>query len=667
MLKELEVPFMKTLKNILQYNSIHYYVIGLTLGLLIYKNFLFIILLILFLIKIRNNKCFKYILIFSLVMFVRGYFVKKESKINISTTELLVEVIEVKTSYMIVKDKEKFIIYDTNYKPGDIIKIKGSFKNIKEYNMPYVFNYKKYLENKNIYYYFSCTNIELINTKFRLGIIKYNIVNYINNNYENSQYYNSVLFNYNELEIKDDINRIGISHLFCISGLHISLIILFLKKFIKKDELLIPPLFIYCIIIGFTASLYRVFLVLLSKIIRDKFDIYLSDLDLLSLVYIILLIINPKMLYDISFIFTFLITFCIYLTDNKKMFFISIFLISLPISINLNNCVNLFGIITNYIFIILFETIMMPLTIITFIFKDLEFIYTYFIIFFEFLIDIFDNDYFVIDVASLTGYEMALYYGLLYFLLKSNKLYILISILLIFIKGKLIVGTHLYILDVNQGDSSIIYSNSTVVMIDCYSKSYEYVYKRGIKEIDYLFLTHNHTDHNGGVVDLSNNVHINNIVVSYYDDSDFSNYCDNVIKVKDGNIISTKMTDFLVLGPIKEDDDVNNLSLVLRFEIKGTVFLFTGDMSLNEENDLLNKYYSFLDADVLKVGHHGSKTSSSENFINAVSPKECIISVGLINSYGLPDEETIERLSNYKVYYTYDDYYYFGLYNFYKL
>ena len=108
---------------------------------------------------------------------------------------------------------------------------------------------------------------------------------------------------------------------------------------------------------------------------------------------------------------------------------------------------------------------------------------------------------------------------------------------------------------------------------------------------------------------------------------------------------------FDIIGPINRYSDTNSNSIVIKVNIEGYKFLFCGDMTIEEENDLINQYSTYLDSDVLKVGHHGSKTSSSEEFLEYVTPKYSIVSVGLNNYYGLPDIEVMNRLSKYEYIY----------------
>ena len=117
--------------------------------------------------------------------------------------------------------------------------------------------------------------------------------------------------------------------------------------------------------------------------------------------------------------------------------------------------------------------------------------------------------------------------------------------------------------------------------------------------------------------------------------------------IKELNIDNSK----LYFLQTKEYDNENDNSNVIYIELDGYKFMFMGDSRIEKEKDILDKY-NISDIDVLKVGHHGSKTSSSEKFINSVNPKYSIISVGKNNKFGHPNKEVLDNLSNSKIYRT---------------
>ena len=200
-----------------------------------------------------------------------------------------------------------------------------------------------------------------------------------------------------------------------------------------------------------------------------------------------------------------------------------------------------------------------------------------------------------------------------------------------------------------QGDSAVVElpNNKGVMVIDCFN-SIEYLRKRGINNINYLVLTHSDNDHIGDYKEIINEFNVNNIFYPKYDDKFDDLLIDykNKYPITDLSKINSKEFNFEILGPINKYDDPNSNSIVLKLNMYNTSILFTGDMTVKEESDLIEKYDYRLDSDILKVAHHGSDTSSSIKFLNLVSPRYSIISVGKNNSYGLPNKEIVERLDN---------------------
>ena len=181
----------------------------------------------------------------------------------------------------------------------------------------------------------------------------------------------------------------------------------------------------------------------------------------------------------------------------------------------------------------------------------------------------------------------------------------------------------------------------------------------GIRKIDMLFLTHGDYDHMGEAINLVNNFKVEKVI---FNCGPFNNLEKELIKVldkkkipyysciKDLNIDKNK----LYFLQTKVYDNENDNSNVIYTELDGYKFMFMGDASVTTEKEIINKY-KLPDIDVLKVGHHGSKTSSSIEFINEINTKYSVISVGKSNRYGHPNKEVLENLENSKIYRTDQD------------
>ena len=222
-------------------------------------------------------------------------------------------------------------------------------------------------------------------------------------------------------------------------------------------------------------------------------------------------------------------------------------------------------------------------------------------------------------------------------------------------------------IDVGQGDSSLIIYNDNVVMNDTGGTSnynvssgcIKLLKSLGYSHIDYLILTHGDYDHMGDSIYLINNYNIKNIVLNNDSFNELESnlikelkkkkikYYQNVEKIPISNNIITILN-------TEEYDNENDNSNVIYIELNNYKFMFMGDAGVDKEKDILERY-NISNIDVLKVGHHGSKTSSSKSFINKINPKYSIISVGKNNRYGHPNKEVLNNLDHSKIYRTDED------------
>jgi competence protein ComEC len=172
-----------------------------------------------------------------------------------------------------------------------------------------------------------------------------------------------------------------------------------------------------------------------------------------------------------------------------------------------------------------------------------------------------------------------------------------------------------------------------------------------------VFISHGHSDHMGAYQDLVGNFVVKKTYSSYYDDTELLSELKNkheIYLLKSDDKITFLNLTFYILGPIKKYTNENDNSLVMKVVIEDLSILFTGDIELEAEEDLVDKYGAFLKSDILKVPHHGSNTSATKMFLDNVSPEYLLISVGRNNYYGFPNNKDI--LSYQKIYRTDLDY-----------
>lgn len=225
--------------------------------------------------------------------------------------------------------------------------------------------------------------------------------------------------------------------------------------------------------------------------------------------------------------------------------------------------------------------------------------------------------------------------------------------------GQLVV----HFLDVGQGDSAFIeLPDGRCMLIDASVSSYgdkivETIEGCGYTEINYLVATHPHADHIGGMTDVVENFEIGEIYMpkatstSQTFEELLTAISDKGLQINtakaDEIIYFDDETEIEILAPVGESyEETNNYSAVVKITYGKNSFLFTGDAEELSENEMLDECYDKLSADVLKVGHHGSSSSTSDEFLQAVSPEYAVISCGADNSYGHPHKETISRLND---------------------
>lgn len=220
-------------------------------------------------------------------------------------------------------------------------------------------------------------------------------------------------------------------------------------------------------------------------------------------------------------------------------------------------------------------------------------------------------------------------------------------------------------IDVGQGDCILIQVNNKNLLIDSGPKSdkkklFNYLNSLNLKKLDYVIATHPHEDHIGNMANVINSYRINAFYAPKIQSNTktFENMVDalkskklkiNIIKRGTDSINLGTDTRVTIFSPTKNDyENLNNYSPVMKIEYGKTSFLFTGDAQNDIEEEILSNNDD-ISADILKIGHHGSSTSTSDNFLKKVNPSIGVISVGEGNVYNHPNDDILERLKKNKV------------------
>ena len=578
-----------------------------------------------------------------------------------------------------IKAKEKLLItykYQdkefNNLSYGDKIKVKGTLITPSKNTNQNTFNYQKYLYYKKIYYIVEATSINKIaNNHNYLYTIKNTLYQKINK-LKSSNYIKTLLFCDNTLskEIKESYRINGISHLFSVSGMHInffvSIIYLYLNKitYNKRIKYLITNIFIITYLILFpSSSLLRSAVMSILYSINYLLKLKIKKIDILLLTLGVSLLINPFIIYDLGYIYSYTITFFLVLSSStlkkknkiNKIIYISLlsFLVSIPITIYNSYQINI---------------IRLPLTILTYIFPILDSILYLYTNTLE-TISLFISKINITKIIFLKpSLLIIVLYYIIFLLSYQNKKYFYLNIILliiIYISPYLNSNFEVVMFEVGEADCHLIKYpyNKNTILIDTGKNEYKiknevipYLKSIGIKKIDYLIITHGDEDHIGGSITLINNFQVKNVVLNKGTFTDLEKeLIKNLNKKKipyQINISKINLSNHTIylLNNTKYNNENDN-SIITYFTYQKYKFLYMGDASITTEDNLLENY-NLNNISILKVGHHGSNTSSSKDFISQINPSISLISVGENNIYHHPNKEVINNLSKSRIYRT---------------
>lgn len=592
-------------------------------------------------------------------------------------------------SYYFKNDEYNFFKEKVNI--GNSVIVKGKLVSPKNNTVPYLFNYKNYLYNKRVYYTLKIDSIKILNENSNPFIkLKNRVIKHVNS-YKDSTYLYAFILGKTELisdEVLTSYRENGISHLFALSGLHVSIfssILLFILKKLRFKEILnyviiFIFLLLFSFITGFSPSILRATLLFFLLGINKVFYLNIRTLDILYLVFIILVIINPFIIYNLSFILSFTAAFFLIFSSDLlkgKNYFVSLFKVSLlsyfaslPLSIYYFGYTNLLGTILNLVFVPLVSFVVFPLTFLTFIISKFYSILNITTNLLESLSLLFNKFKIIIYFPRMNLIFVFIYLSILMLYIKFKKkicLYLIIVLLIFFkIRPYMDNNTYIYYIDVGQGDSILVVTPhlKKTILIDTggivsFNENYKsnivknktipFFRRIGINKVDYLFLTHGDYDHAGEASELLSNFCVKKVFINKGNINNIEKKINNkeVLTLKNFVIDNIKVNSLNNNVFNNENDD----STILLFNIYDYKFLFMGDASIKTEEYLLNNYI-LPNVDILKVGHHGSYTSTSTDFINVIKPKYSVISVGENNMYKHPNKSVLDILDNTKLFRT---------------
>lgn len=562
------------------------------------------------------------------------------------------------------------------------------------------FDAQKYFASQNIYAQITIKDVKRVELKsnFDVHLLRRKAIVWAQNHFPQpmSDYLTGLLFGFlskDFSQMSDIYSSLGIIHLFALSGMQVNFFIDFFRKLLLRlgmtqestRILQVPFSIFYACMTGFSISVLRA---LFQKNIR------LSGLDNIAATTLILMLISPKFLLTTAGQLTLLYAFVLSLLTShfeqfagfRKLLIESVALsvVVLPLLIFDFHIFQPFSIVLTLIFGVIFDSFLLPLLLGVFslsllgltinlnpLFRLLEKVVLH--------LDSFLHYPFVLGQPNPLELVMMLALGGLlidYFSKKKRRWSLIFSLILLFFFSKNPIHPSITAIDVGQGDSILLQDtfNQENILIDTGGrlaipeKSWQqaqtqtnaektlipYLQSVGVSHIDQLILTHTDADHVGDFLNLADKIKIKEVWVSPGEltDSSFvaqlkaAHIALHLTKVGDKIPIFKSNLQVLSNGYTQKGD--NNDSIVTYGKFFNKSFLFTGDLEQNGEMKLL-KTYPNLKVDVLKAGHHGSKTSSNPKFIKAIEPKLALISVGKNNRYGHPNQSTLKTFKKYKV------------------
>ena len=616
----------------------------------------------------------------------KTYYTSKDNKV-IGTIEKIT--LDNEKVTLLIKAKEK--IQGTYYfksnqknkvkdlKIGDKVKVLGTITKPRTPTTKNLFDYSFYLKKQGIYQLITINEIKIIKSSTKL----FDRIKNILNKKATHPYMQAFLLGNDEKieeEVRLSYQENGISHLLAISGMQFYLIantilrILKKIKVHKKTSYLITfiIIFLYFFVLDLNASILRGVLFFFLFSINKVWRLNLPKNRLIVFSIIITMLINPYFITEAAFWYSFIISIGLlsFFQERtsywKSLWYSSVlsFLLSIPVSLYYFYQVNVLSIVYNLFYIPYVNIVVFPLTIIAFLIPIIEPLYQLSITILEqssLLLSKIEIGKFIFPKGNIFIYFIEFLFLLVYLKKKQKKvLIILITLFLGHYLSSHLKQDFIKMIDVGQGDSLLIYSQGKTALIDTGGKlrfdgktsttitkytTIPLLKSLGIKKLDFLFLTHGDMDHMGEVFYLINHFKTEKIYINLGPTSLLEN---NLLKER--KVAESKQDSVFQVGTFtlyqlnKSWKDENNSSSVYYVHHPNLTVLLMGDATIDTEKYLLENYN--LNIDVLKVGHHGSKTSTGISFLNATSPRLALISVGKDNIFGHTNQEVLKKLEN---------------------
>ena len=568
--------------------------------------------------------------------------------------------------FLILSGGEKLYSYnkDNEYEIGDYLKIKGEKEPLSFTLLESQFDFKDYLNKKGVYYSLSIKEIE---AKFSNPIrIRKRREKFLSHFDEKTKgLIGSLLFSEGEEnEIVENAKELHIGRLINASGIfihaYLHLFAFILSYFIKDKKWKFLPIVILLPYLIFTFPRFTVIRIIVLEIFRYVNEILLkkrfTGINLVGIVGFIFLILDYHLGYQMSFIIGFTMPFFIkairdaetYIKRRWKKPFelLLIYLFFIPFELKFYNGTNPLSLIANFVLspFFIFEAVVsllcfygLPLYgVVNLSSKGLGN-----------LLGWLGKVAFQINAPPFMGWMILLFALLFLFycyyraigfipIYRAIAAFFLVGLVFYHLPINNLLSEEICFINVGQGDSCLIRKGTTSVLIDTGGLTYvdlaketliPFLRKKRIYNIDLVITSHNDFDHSGALDSLKENFYVKKVKTN-----------NDIFPVSVGGITFTNYNNH-----ITEYSDENDRSLVIGFSLMHKNFLMMGDAPIKVERNIVNEYPN-LDCDILKVGHHGSNTSTCKEFVKLVTPDVAIISAGKNNKYGHPHKSVLKIL-----------------------
>ena len=653
--------------------------------------------------KLKNLSFHKilFFLFLLFLLFLRVFFFLPKTKITTASIEGKIQDIKIDGNQVsiLLKAKEKVWVFYyvekkeelstyQNFHLGDTIKVEGSLKQPSQNQNFFLFDYQKNLKSQKIFWILEATQIVFQKENKNLFYkIKNKIIEYLKK-IDTTGYLKAFVLGKKEgikEEAKEAYSKLGISHLFAISGMHISFFTAILFWFFKRYNPIFIFLLFYLFLTDFSISVLRATFFYLFFTMKKKYSLKITNMEFFGTLCFLFLLYNPYYLYSLSFQFSFSISgTLLWLMPKWKgkkrgsAFLLSLisFFVSIPILANHFFEINLLSPFYNLVYVPMVTIFLFPLGIITLFCPILEPFFAFIIKHFEKITSFWVKipSYWILKKIPLWALFL-FFLSILFFLFKITKrkykyLFPLIGLIFLYpYFPSFLRYSFVSIINVGQGDAILLHFKSGEnILIDTggvlsFQKEWQKKKREtsiakdiiipslkafGIKKLDYLIISHGDYDHIGGSFELIKNFPVKQVFFNKGKDSIYEKDLQNLLlkkgisyeKIRRKQLLF-KENGLFFINP-KEEKNENEDSLIVYTSMEKRNILFMADVGKEKEKELIQAY-NLPEMDILKVGHHGSKNSSSNYFLKTILPQYAVISVGK-NYYGHPHQETIERL-----------------------